>query len=94
MTYDTNPVNDSATGIDDRSAVNNTEEAVDTFNTWAGPRGYDATVERFAWGDWSIHVTLDDHRIATVYNDLDEFERVARRVDEGDFEPLVQEAAA
>lgn len=94
MSYDTNPANDLATGIDEYSAAELADEAVDTFNGWAGARGYDATVERFHWGDFSIHITLWDHRIATVYNDLDEFARVARRVDEGEFEPLMMEVTA
>lgn len=59
------------------------EDAVRGFNERHGVLGWDATIDWYAWGDYSIHLTRWGKDVATVYDDLDAFEQIESQVDEG-----------
>lgn len=79
---ETDYANDYASGIAtlDRDAIN---DAVRGFNERHGVLGWDATIDWYAWGDYSIYLTRWGKDVATVYDDLDAFEQIESQVDEG-----------
>jgi len=80
-----NTRSDYSTGLAP-SARDLVEDAVYGFNERHGVHGWDATIEWFAWGDYSINVTRDGRQVASIYDDLDEFEHFEGLVDEGYYE--------